>query len=47
MMLQNGANLINDSKTEVNLTSERAISALLHTQTLQKETATLGIIFSK
>lgn len=28
MMLQNGANLINDSKTEVNLTSERATSAL-------------------
>lgn len=28
MMLQNGANLINESKTEANLTSERAISAL-------------------
>lgn len=28
MMLQNGANLINDSRTEANLTSERAISAL-------------------
>lgn len=28
IMLQNGADIINDSKTEVNLTSERAISAL-------------------
>ncbi len=28
MMLQNGANLINDSKTETNLTSERSVSAL-------------------